>query len=349
MKLYIHRHSCIYPQVNFEELDKTSINEAIDNRLKALEPSYQGIPRGVLRRMGKAVRIGVGAALPLIQNTEKLSGVILGTANGGMEDCVKFFNQIIDYDEGNLTPTNFVQSTTNAISSQIGLMNSNRGHNNTHVHAGLAFENALIDVYMQLRHDPTMSFLVGGVDEISDYNYNIDFLGGWNKVEESSNVELYNSTTVGSIAGEGAAMFVISGKRGGAETVVEGLKTVSTDDFEEVQDQLDLFLKEHFMEGNMPDLILSGENGDIREDKFYENLQGIFPNIAVARYKHLSGEFPTANALGLWFGVNILESGNIPETMHKSGEAEDIQKILIHNTYHQSQHSFIVLSKVIKE
>ena len=69
-----------------------------------------------------------------------------------MEDCIKFLNQIIDYEEGLLTPGNFVQSTPNAIAAQLGLMTANKGYNITHVHRGLSFENALLDTILMLRY-----------------------------------------------------------------------------------------------------------------------------------------------------------------------------------------------------
>ncbi len=345
MKIYLHNSNCIYPQVAFEKLDEVSLNVSENNRLKAIEPKYEGIPKGVLRRMGKAVRIGVGAALPLIADKE-LEGVILGTANGGMEDCVRFFNQIIDYDEGNLTPTNFVQSTTNAIASQIGLMATNKGHNNTHVHAGLAFENALIDVFIQLRHNAQGVYLVGGVDEISDYNYNIDFLGSWNKTEPTLNTELFESQTKGSIVGEGAAMFLASGVESGAQSCVRAMETLPSGDLEDVAEWQKAFVAKHFAAGLKPDLLLTGENGDIRELQFYDAVENLYPNTAVARYKHLTGEFPTANALGLWFANQILESQKVPAVMRKKGSPESIKHILIYNAYHQSQHSLMLLTKV---
>ena len=66
------------------------------------------------------------------------------------EDCIRFLNQIVQYDEGTLTPTNFVQSTPNAIASTIGMNLQCHGYNITHVHRGNAFENALLDALMYL-------------------------------------------------------------------------------------------------------------------------------------------------------------------------------------------------------
>ena len=116
--LYIHQHTCISPQQAFNDVNIETLKESAENKLKAIEPVYEGIPPGILRRMGKAVRMGVGAAVPLLKTNTAIDGIIIGTANGGMEDCIKFLNQIIDYDEGLLTPGNFVQSTPNAIAAQ---------------------------------------------------------------------------------------------------------------------------------------------------------------------------------------------------------------------------------------
>ena len=131
---YIHHTTCISPQKTFIDVDLNQLNEQVDKKLKVVEPSYKEIPVSVLRRMGKAVRIGIGAALPLIQKTNDIKGIVIGTANGGMEDCIKFLNQIIQYEEGTLTPTNFVQSTANNIASQVALFSSNKEYNITHVH-----------------------------------------------------------------------------------------------------------------------------------------------------------------------------------------------------------------------
>ena len=50
--------------------------------------------------------------------------MLIGTANGGIEDSIMFLNQIHDYEEGRLTPTSFVQSTYNAIAGMMGMITS---------------------------------------------------------------------------------------------------------------------------------------------------------------------------------------------------------------------------------
>ncbi len=89
----------ISPQSTFDlTFEAGEVLEIVADRYLAHEPNYlEFIPAGQLRRMGKAVRMGIGAGLPLIQRNEPLDGIIIGSANGGLEDCIKFLNQIVDY------------------------------------------------------------------------------------------------------------------------------------------------------------------------------------------------------------------------------------------------------------
>src|SRR6185437_1301156 len=203
--LYIHSSSCISPQGAF--LPSVPL-APIDGIFRAVEPSYDGIPANTLRRMSKAVRLGVGAALPLLRTCTP-DGILTGTGNGGMEESVRFLRQIIDFNEGMLAPGDFVQSIPNAIGSQIGLLSHNRGYNSTYVHNGLGFEHALIDAFMLTKENPGSRWLVGGVDQVSDYHYRIELADGWFKKDLPSGTNFYADDSPGSIAGEGAALFLV--------------------------------------------------------------------------------------------------------------------------------------------
>lgn len=346
---YIHQNTCISPQQTLNDISLDIPSEIIDNKLMSKEPkTYEGIPLSMLRRMGKAVRIGVGAALPLLQSDVKPNGIVIGTANGGMEDCIKFLNQIIDYEEGTLTPTNFVQSTSNAIAGQIGMLSANQSYNITHVHRGLAFENAVLDTAMLLHEYPEATYLLGGLDEISAYNNNIDALAGWHKEEKVHLDTLYNTNTPGSIAGEGAAMFLVSNSPVNAYAHVIALSMVNTTDENVLQGRLKLFLKEHLTNGEQIDLFLSGENGDSRQQKYINAIESVLNGeIKIARFKHLTGEQPTASAISLWLAAHLLQTQKLPAHMIKqTGNTEKISKILIYNNFKDQQHSFMLVEKV---
>lgn len=347
--MYIHQASCISAQQTFTAAGIDSLRGAVDNKLQVIEPTYEGIPSGILRRMGKAIRIGVGTALPLIRsNTHTIDGIIIGTANGGMEDCIKFLNQIIDYNEGMLTPTNFVQSTTNAIAAQIALLSNNKGYNTTHVQRGLAFENALLDAMMLLKEDKAATYLVGGVDEISAYNYNIDYLDGWFKTAPTAAEDMFSSGTPGSLAGEGSAMFLLNAAGQGAIAAISGLQMLHTDDEKLLADQLQAFLQKQLPAGEKIDLLLSGEDGDSRMQPYYTSFETVVgKQSTIARFKHMTGEYATASAAALWLACNILQQQHLPPHMIKSQTAstKDFRRILICNTHKGRQHSFILVEK----
>lgn len=343
---YIHHTTCISPQHTFTDVDLEKINDPVEKKLKVLEPSYKDVPVSILRRMGKAVRIGIGSALPLIHKVPDIKGIVIGTANGGMEDCIKFLNQIIQYEEGTLTPTNFVQSTANNIASQVAMLSSNTGYNITHVHRGLAFENAMIDIDMLSTEFPENKYLLGGVDEISNYNYNIAFLDGLYKKEDITFDKLYSSNTPGSIAGEGAAMFIVSRQKQDSIAQLKAIKTLHTHDEIIVSEQLAQFLKTNLRNGEEIDLFLSGENGDNRLQKYFNACEAVLENTFTARFKHFTGEFPSVSALSLWLACHIIQTQTVPSHMIKSGNKKNNYKnILIYNNYRGYQHSFILVKK----
>lgn len=336
---YIHQSSCIAAQHFFVDPSIQTITESVNNKLYALDSNYDSIPPNVLRRLGKAVKMGISTGYEIISK-HAVDGIVLGTANGGLEDCIKFLNQIIQFEEGRLTPTNFVQSTTNAIAGQLGIMTSNKGYNITHVHRGLAFENAMIDIEMLLDEHPENTYLLGGVDEISEYNYTIEELAGLYKKEIISNTKLLESTTAGTIAGEGAAMFIVNNVKDNASAVVHGIKTLHTTNEETIIQQLSIFLEEYLPKNEHVDFILSGKNGDVRQNAYYKNIEDQLQDASVNYYKHLTGDFPTASAVSLWLALNT----NIFNKVLEIQSENPICHILLYNTFKGKQHSFILVS-----
>lgn len=345
--LYIHQAYCISPQETFQTVDLETIHEPVEKRLLGIEPAYDGIPPGILRRMGRAVRMGVGACMPVLKNTDEINGIIIGTGKGGMEDCIKFLNQIVQYEEGLLAPGNFVQSTSNAVAAQVGMMSKNKSYNTTHVHRGHAFENAVIDALMQLDQFPGSNFLLGGVDEISEYDYTIENLGGAYKKESISNKDLYDADSPGSIAGEGAAMFLVNDQHQNAICKVAAINILHSEDESQVANMFHQFMATHLPAGDNIDLYISGESGDNRALKFYTACEKLLSeNIPVARFKHMSGEYATASSWALWLVCEILQRQIIPAHMIKNPvEVSSVKTILLYNNYKGIQHSFMLIGK----
>jgi hypothetical protein len=345
---YFHQSICISPQKSYPETDLSQIISSENNLLKAKEPPYTGIPAGAMRRLGKSVRMALGAALPILDNRLQPDGIVMATANGGMEDCIKFLNQIIEYKEGLLTPASFVQSTSNAAAAQIALITKNHNYNITHVHRGLAFENALMDVMMLLKENASAGYLIGCTDEISAYNYNIDTLDGWFRNKPVLNTELFLTPAKGTIAGEGAFMVWMNSQAEGASARLDAVNTIHSSDPDEVLDSLKAFLSKNLAPGELPDLFISGENGDERMLPFCNRVESFFPShMSVARFKHFCGEYCTASSFACWLSIKILQSGSVtPGLIKKNPPSVPVQRILIYNNFRELQHSFILISKV---
>ncbi|MEO7531066.1 MAG: beta-ketoacyl synthase chain length factor [Sediminibacterium sp.] len=345
---YIHQTKCISPQESFSAMEMTSLHESIDNKLTVIEPAYTGVATGLLRRMGKAGRIGMGAAMPLLQQGVIPNGIIIGTANGGMEESIRFLKQIIEYNEDMLAPGSFVQSTANAIASQLGILTQNKGYNITHVHKALAFENAIIDATMLLKENPANTYLLGGVDEIASYNFNIEFTAGWYKKEKTTNKDLYNTNTAGSMAGEGAAMFMVSNEKENALAELKSLTVLHSGDSKTIKNQLKDFIQTKIPAGEKIDLFLTGENGDNRYTALFSACDSLMDNdTTIARYKHMCGEYPTAAAFALWLSAVLPINQTLPAHMVKrQGNNKEIRNVLIYNFHQGAQHSFMFLSKL---
>ena len=345
--MYITDSACISPQRTFDNaFFEGDIKVHEGDRYIAIEPAYgQLIPAGLLRRMGKAVRMGVGAGLPLIQHTQ-IEGIVLGTANGGLEDCLKFLNQIVDYNEGTLTPTNFVQSTPNAVAGNLALMSKTTGYNTTHVHKGLAFEAALLDTMLLLEEKRGKTYLVGSIEEISDYNHNIDLLAGSFKTGHFTSESLFTLDSPGSANGEGAAMFIVNAER--SENAIAQIKDVFQSNNlaeKELAPVLNAFLQRNGLRAADIDAVIMGISGDNRTDHWYFNLQKtLFEESNCYTYKNMVGDYPTGSAFATWMGAQLLAGKHVPDAcVWAQKNTRTPKHILIYNHYKASQHGFILL------
>lgn len=345
--MYIKDLYAISPQkthdLSFENGDWQVMTEYL---YKAIEPSYQNvIPNAQLRRMGKAVRMGIGVSLPILGRNPKPDGIIFGTANGGLEDCIKFLNQIVEYNEGILTPTNFVQSTPNALAGQVALLSENQGYNMTHVNGSLAFESALLDaeLYFDEHKSAEKNILLGAVEEISDYNYNIDRLGERFKEELVSNEELLNSKTNGSYCGEGSTQFYLSSNPENSLAKFSAFKQSSHLSQQEIGDFIREFMTEQNLQISDIDCLLLGKNGDASTDSWYEEAEKLFGIKPTVYFKKSVGEYRTVSAFASYLAVQILNGK--AKYLVENGQLSEPKNILIYNHFDAIRHSLILIQK----
>lgn len=345
--MYITDLYAISPQkthdLSFENGDWRVFNDFI---YRAIEPSYQDlIPSSQLRRMGKAVRMGIGVSLPLLGRNPKPDGIIFGTANGGLEDCIKFLNQIVEYNEGTLTPTNFVQSTPNALAGQVALLSENMGYNMTHVNGSLAFESALLDasLFFDEHGSNQKSILLGAVEEISDYNYNIDRLGERFKQELVSNEKLLNSKTPGSYCGEGSTQFFLSNNPENSLAKFTAFKQSSNLKEDEIGDFVSSFLTDQNLTVSDIDCLLLGKNGDVLTDFWYDKVAQSVGNKPTVYFKKSVGEYRTVSAFASYLAVQLLNGK--AHHLIENGATVEPRTILIYNHFDAIRHSLILIQK----
>ncbi len=349
--MYIRATGNISPQKTFGHQPLVDAVAYTCNRLACIEPDYKEfIDPKQIRRMSRIIRMGVAAAMECLQEADiKIpDAIVTGTAYGCLEDTNSFLSKMVEFNEELLTPTAFIQSTHNTIGAQIGLMLQCNNYNNAFVHRGFSFESALLDGMMLLKENEATNVLVGTIDEITNTSHAILSRMGLYKQGVVSNLDIYKTKTKATIAGEGAAFFLLANNPSATDYAkLDGLLTFyKPEGTTEIEKQILVFLEKQSISMKDIDLIITGKNGDAGGDKVYEQLaQTVFNNKDSINYKHLCGEYPTAAAFAMWLGANIVRSGKVPAALNYAGSGEKkIKRVLIYNHYQGIHHSLSLLS-----
>jgi 3-oxoacyl-(acyl-carrier-protein) synthase len=352
MAIYINGSGCISHQNTID------INDFFENaqiasqqRLAAQEPDYKNyVPANMLRRMSHIIKMGVAAAKISLQQAkiENVDAIITGTGLGCFEDTDKFLRAIIENNEQLLTPTSFIQSTHNTVAGQIALLIKCHNYNFTYTQQGLSFESVLVDAQMFLNENKNSSILVGGLDEAIQPYFDLLLQAEEIKKQENIVVEIENNKTKGFCLGEGASFFVLNNEKNkNTKAEIKGLKTfTSINNSEDLQNKINSFLKELNLSINDVSLVLSGNSGDIEDDKILnETNKNTFPKTEIAYFKNLCGEYFTASAFALWLASAIIERQEVPKVLaNQRNENLSIKNILIINQYRNMEYSFMCVS-----
>ncbi|WP_214073196.1 beta-ketoacyl synthase chain length factor [Mucilaginibacter sp. dw_454] len=352
MKAYISSAITISPQKTFKNplfLDEVEVYT--DNRLTCIEPDYsEAIDPRLIRRMSRIIKMSVASALACLKEAAVAipDAIVTGTAYGCLEDTSVFLSNMIEYSEEPITPTAFVQSTHNTIGAQVALLIKCRQYNNTFVSGGASFENALLDAMMLLAENDNSNVLVGGMDEITDMSHIVLSRMGLYKRKPASNLDLFKTASKGTINGEGAAFFLLANKPSSRDLAcVDAVTTFyKPTDITETANYIKTFLTTRAINCSDIDLLITGNNGDTKNDEIYAQIQtSVLADIPSVNYKHLCGEYPTSTAFAVWLGSNIIKNNAIPDALNfKPISKSKINKVLIYNHYQNTYHSLILLS-----
>jgi len=352
MKIFIRSSACISPQKTFgNDGFLTDVVEYTGTRLKAIEPDYKEfIDPKQIRRMSHIIKMGVAAARECLNKggVEMPGAVITGTALGCLEDTVTFLSRMIEFNEEMLPPTAFIQSTHNTVAAQIALMLKCHNYNSTFVHKGISFESALLDAVMLLKENEADNILVGGTEELVDASFKVLSRLGLYRRQPVSNLSLFSGSFKGSIGGEGAVFFLLTDKPSTANLAeLTAIKTFyNPKDTATIEKHITTFLQSNSLIIDDIDIVITGKNGDVRNDEGYRQLS-LFKNTAIVNYKHLCGEYPVSSSFALWLASNMIKKGVIPTIVKENDrDISSPKKVLIYNHYQNKYHSLMLVSAI---
>jgi 3-oxoacyl-(acyl-carrier-protein) synthase len=239
-----------------------------------------------------------------------------------------------------------MQSTHNTIGSQIALLLQCQGYNQTYVHDAFSFEHALLDTLMQMEENPDQHILTGGVDEYTNISHGIHTRFNIYRDQVLSSLEIIDKPGDGTVHGEGAAWFVLSGtETSQSKAVLKGVRTYYQPSKENLQHGIRAFVSDCGINENEIDLILLGKSGDRKADNRTDDIiKFVFPKNDVGVFKHLCGEHCAASAFAMWLGTKILEEQKIPPILSSGKMNGPIRNVLIYNPYFYDHHSLIMLT-----
>ncbi|MCW3463398.1 beta-ketoacyl synthase chain length factor [Chitinophaga nivalis] len=337
--------AAISPQDTFDgNIFSAPLVHTNSNRFSCVEPDYKPfIPANSLRRMTRVLKIGLTTALKCIQESGITTPgpIVTGTGKGSLQDTERFIREIVQYEETALNPTPFIQSTYNSVNGLIALQQKCTAYNNTFVHRGFSFENALLDS-MLLIQEGAAHTLTGAFEEITAEHFYIKSRIGCWKQEPVDSRELYTHLSPGTIAGEGAVFFTLTGTpTPQSYAAISGFRMLYKPTTDKLAAALQAFAPE-------ADLIITGCNGDSNHAHFYETLDRSFPGIPQLPFKHLCGEYDTAGAFGLWLAAHIIKDQQVPQQWYPTLPPlpAGINKVLFYNHFYGEQHVMILLERV---
>lgn len=347
--LFINGMSCISPQPTFGGAFPFEPAAYERPRLACIEPDYSPyIDPKLSRRMGRLLKYGTAAGLQALRDAGVAvpDAISTGTGFGLLDDSAKFLKNVIEASEGVVSPTAFIQSTHNTVSSNIALAVGCHAHNNTFAHKGFSFESALTDAQMLISEDATIrNVLVGAYDEVTDYSYQIMQRLGQIRTAEGSSLNLLKDPGKGTIAGEGAAFFVLSPDRAASSYALyrSNKMIYKPTSAEVVSAAIATLVKESGLD--LAEVaVLSGLCGDRGRDTLLHEVNDNLPvNTALLAYKHLCGEYMTSTAFAMWMAARILRSQAAPPAMLLRGTLSSPRHILIINGY-KNDYALILLS-----
>lgn len=295
---------------------------------RSIDPSYKDYISPIeARRMGKILKRAIATSKEAIKASglESVDAIITGTGYGCIENTEFFLEALSKDGEQMLSPTYFMQSTHNTISSLVAIQTKNHGYNVTYAHKGISFDSALQDAVLQMRLGKINSALIGGHDELTETFYHILKKGGMMGKDDE-------------MCGEAAVSVVLGTKNDDYLCKLVNFKMLHKPTLEKLKAVAKDF---------QADYIITGISGNHKSDEVYfAETKELFSNAKLLKYKHIFGESFTSSGIGVYVAAQCLKAGKIPAHLFVNpSEISDKKpsKILIFNHSDGNNYSLTLL------
>lgn len=308
----------------------------------AINPSFnQFLAPNVARRMSGLMKRALATAIKVINDTgvKKPDAIITGTCMGSLYYTEKFLDAMTMNGEQALSPTHFMQSTHNTVSSTLGIHTKNHNYNVTYSHGNLSFDLALFDAWIQLRLGLISNALVGGHDEMVDSHFELMKKSGFYGMDGMVPCGEVAVSTMLTKDPEAKSLCRLASVTHGCFQGIEGVKQ-----------QLESMLSQSGLQISDIDAVMLGTNGNPLNDEFYNQVaDALFSETVLLHYKHIFGENYTSSALGVYSVAHCLNNGIVPEAFY-CDTAKRLDKdpgvILLINHYQGVDYSLILLRRI---
>lgn len=261
---------------------------------RSIDPSFKDYISPIeARRMGKILKRAIATSKEAIKASglDSVDAIITGTGYGCIENTEFFLEALSKDGEQMLSPTYFMQSTHNTISSLVAIQTKNHGYNVTYAHKGISFDSALQDAVLQMRLGKINSALIGGHDELTEMFYRILKKGGMMGKDDE-------------MCGEAAVSVVLSTKNDNYLCKLVNFNMLHKPTMEKLKAVAKDF---------QADYILTGISGNNKSDKLYlTETKELFGDAKLLKYKHIFGESFTSSGIAVYVAAHCLKAGKIP-------------------------------------
>ena len=273
--------------------------------VKAVNPAFREyIAPNEARRMGSIMKRALVTSLKVLKETgiEHPDAIITGTSIGSLDYTEKFLDALTENGEESLSPTYFMQTTHNTVSSAISIYTGTHSYNTTYSHGGISFDLALKDAWMQINLGMISNALVGGHDEMVESYFELLQKTGYVGVE-------------GMVPCGECAMSMMLNTQESSDNLCElaGVSVFRMRSLQNVGKHLGHLLKAAHIQIEDIQTVMTGVNGNPENDRLYLPVLDEWFSLAQhLKYKHLFGENYTASALGLYAAAHLMKKQHIP-------------------------------------